>query len=174
MNSTTLSEPLFTSAVFSFILIFTVWQQLHCKMIPKCYFRLHWEKKPMESWTHKQICHITVTPVCILYARMSHSFHPLQLMIQVWWRYRWLSVTRSSLIQWCLSIRPAHFLHCHHLSTTGFLWMVRFLLYCLWLIYDDCICCFSHFAFCFLHSIILLHNPSPFLLILFEHRPLWL
>lgn len=56
-----LSEPLFTSAVFSFILIFTVWQQLHCKMIPKCYFRLHWEKKPMESWTHKQICHITVT-----------------------------------------------------------------------------------------------------------------
>lgn len=169
-----LSEPLFTSAVFSFILIFTVWQQLHCKMIPKCYFRLHWEKKPMESWTHKQICHITVTPVCILYARMSHSFHPLQLMIQVWWHYRWLSVTRSSLIQWCLSIRPAHFLHCHHLSTTGFLWMVRFLLYCLWLVYDDCICCFSHFAFCFLHSIILLHNPSPFLLILFEHRPLWL
>lgn len=55
----------------------------------------------------------------------SHYPPSLQLMTQAWWRCRWPSVTRSSPTLWCLSTRPALFLHCHHLSTTGSHWMVR-------------------------------------------------
>ena len=48
-----------------------------------------------------------------------------QLMTLGWWRCRWQPVTRSSLTQWCLSIRPAPCPHCLLHNTTGSHWTVR-------------------------------------------------
>lgn len=105
-----------------------------------------------QPWSHNSAI------VHTFYVLNSHYPLPLQLMTRVWWRYRWLSVTRSSPTQWSLSTRPALFLHCHHLSTTGSRWMVRLAsVYLCSLSLTLCffICPLSFSPLCFLYSLLL-------------------
>lgn len=87
--------------------------------------KVTFKNKYLKITIDNQIWPCNSDSVYAAYVLNSHYRLPLQLMTQVWWHYRWLSVTRSSPTQLCLSTRPALFLHCHHLSTTGCRWMVR-------------------------------------------------